>query len=407
MISGPSALPAKKLVPITQTAAGYCSVFFILGFIPASLGPALPILMQHTGSQLGDMGWLFSARSLGYLVGSFQRGRLYDRVPGHRLMAVLLLVLAGVTVIVPTLPALSILAAAYLLLGAIGGALDLGGNSLLVWVHRHVVTRAMNGMHFCFGLGSLAAPAVIAQTAWTNARMQAGYGFMAALALPVVVWLLCVPSPAGKVPAQNLPTSAGNWKTAGLFALFLFLYGGVETGFGGWIFTYTVRVNLAGEVMAAYLTSAFWTAFTLGRLVAIPVATRRRLPTIMAASLLGAVLSLSTILIWPSSSVALLGGTLGAGLSLASITPSMLSLAQAHLPIKGRAIRWLFAAFGLGGMSIPWLLGRVLESQGPQAGMAAIFLAAAGMGAVYLVLSRASLGPRAPGSITCGPHPAG
>jgi len=43
---------------------------------------------------------------------------------------------------------------------------------------------------------------------------------------------------------------------------------GVEVAYGGWIFTYAVKVFGMGETEADYLSSAFWGAITLGRLLA-------------------------------------------------------------------------------------------------------------------------------------------
>ena len=80
-------LSGRLSTPITQTAAYYCA-FVALGFVPAAMGPALPVLAEHTHSSLAVISFLLSARSLGYLIGSFQGGRLYDRLPGHRVMAV-------------------------------------------------------------------------------------------------------------------------------------------------------------------------------------------------------------------------------------------------------------------------------------------------------------------------------
>jgi len=45
-------------------------------------------------------------------------------------------------------------------------------------------------------------------------------------------------------------------------------YVGVEVAYGGWIFTYAVKVFGMGETEADYLSSAFWGAITLGRLLA-------------------------------------------------------------------------------------------------------------------------------------------
>jgi fucose permease len=43
---------------------------------------------------------------------------------------------------------------------------------------------------------------------------------------------------------------------------------GIEIAYGGWIFTYAVNEFHMGETEADYLSSAFWLAITIGRLLA-------------------------------------------------------------------------------------------------------------------------------------------
>ena len=68
-----------------QTAA-YFAAFFVLGATMASLGPTLPYLAANTGAAAASLGLLFTLRSGGYLLGSLVSGRLYDRLPGNRLL---------------------------------------------------------------------------------------------------------------------------------------------------------------------------------------------------------------------------------------------------------------------------------------------------------------------------------
>lgn len=53
-------------------------------------------------------------------------------------------------------------------------------------------------------------------------------------------------------------------------SLFLLVYVGAEVSAGGYLFSYAVLKNLAGETESAFLTSGFWGALTLGRLLAVP-----------------------------------------------------------------------------------------------------------------------------------------
>jgi MFS family permease len=111
------------------TIAYYLS-FIILGASTAASGPSLPKLAEHTSSGLDRISLIFVFGSLGYLIGSYFGGRAYDRIPGHKLMAVGLLALALVSVLIPIAPTLWLLLLAMFLSGLAGGIIDVGCNTL-------------------------------------------------------------------------------------------------------------------------------------------------------------------------------------------------------------------------------------------------------------------------------------
>ena len=110
-------------------------------------------------------------------------------------MAVVLVIITMMMALTPLISQLWLLAAALLILGAARGALDVGGNTLLIWVHRHRVGPFMNGLHFFFGLGAFLSPIIIAQTVLISGDITWAYWVLALLMLPVIVWLLRLPSP--------------------------------------------------------------------------------------------------------------------------------------------------------------------------------------------------------------------
>ena len=140
-------------VRLTQSAA-YFAAFVALGMFAAVLGPTLPGLVANTRTDLSRISILFAARSAGYLIGSFLGGRLYDRLPGHRVIAVGLGLMALVLFGAPTIALLPVLAAVLLLGGIAQGTVDVGGNTLLVWVQRDKVGPFMNALHFFWGIGA-------------------------------------------------------------------------------------------------------------------------------------------------------------------------------------------------------------------------------------------------------------
>ena len=86
---------------MSKTAAYYLA-FVALGLASASLGPTLPGLAENTQTHLREISFLFTARSLGYLLGSFSGGRFYDRKPGHPVMGLMLIGMASGSILYVT-----------------------------------------------------------------------------------------------------------------------------------------------------------------------------------------------------------------------------------------------------------------------------------------------------------------
>jgi MFS transporter, FHS family, Na+ dependent glucose transporter 1 len=93
---------------------------------------------------------------------------------------------------------------------------------------------------------------------------------------------------------------------------------------------------------------------------------------ILLADLLGCILSVAVVLAWPGSLVALWLGAVGLGVSMASIFPAAITLAERRVRITGRVTAWFLVGASIGAMLLPWLIGQLFESVGPQVTMLAI-----------------------------------
>jgi len=381
------------------TTIGYYIAFISLGMVAASLGPTLPWLAENTKTQLGQISLLFTARSVGYFLGSIMGGRLYDRIPGHLLFASMLVVMAACMVVVPLTSTFWLLVAFLLLLGIGEAYVDVGGNAMLVWVHGRDVGPYMNALHFFFGVGAFLSPIIIAWVIASTDGITWAYWLLALLILPVALYMSQLASPEAPAKIVDGIKVEVNYMLVGLSALFMALVVGAEVSFGGWIYTYALALDLASVKSAAYLTSAFWGALTLGRLIGIPIAARFRPRSILLVDLLGCIASVALILAFSTSTNMVWIGAAGLGFSMASIFPTVLSWAERRMTMSGSVTSWFLIGASVGAMTLPWFIGQLFEAIGPQVTMMLILVDLVAALLVFSVLMAYGGPPRTVGGV--------
>lgn len=383
--------PSQPARPMVLTTTYYLSIF-VLGLFTALAGPALPSLAKNTASTFDQISLFFVLGSLGYLLGSYFGGRAYDRFPGHRLMAASLVIIAASGFFVPITRQLWGLLLAQFMLGLAQGANDVGCNTLLLWVHGKKAGPFMNGLHFFFGLGAFIAPLTLAGFLTATGGIQWVFWSFGLLCLPLAVWFWNLPEPAAQTESQENGNAAFPFIPVALLALAFLLYVGSEVGFGNWVYTYALTLGLGTTITSAYLTSAFWGTFTLGRLLGVWVSTRARAATILLVDLLGCLASLGVILLWPDSSPALWTGSIGLGLFMASVFPTTLMLAGERIRVTGTMTGWFLFGGGIGGMILPWSIGQVFVQIGAGAMPVLVLVTmAANLLVILLFLSRPAM----------------
>lgn len=359
----------RKSSPLFITAI-YYAAYIGLGLVAAALGPSLPSLAEQTHVQLKQVSILFIAINSGYLIGALMGGRIFDRRPGHPLMAGSLLFTAVAMALVPLPAQLALLVLVMLVLGGSQAYLDVGGNTLLVWLHREKVGPFMNGLHLFWGIGSMLSPLVIAQAILLTGNFAWGFWIIAALLVPVAWMFKGIPSPTAphKEPGGELQ-KATDWPLIILFLLFFLAFVGAEGSYGGWIYSYAIKTHIAEPATAAVMTSVYWGALTFSRLVSIPLALRFRPRTLLMANMLGCLVGLSLAVVGGSSPVMIWLATVVLGASVASFFPVSLSFARETITITGQFTSLMFVGASLGGMLLPWLIGQFFETAGPHSAM--------------------------------------
>jgi FHS family Na+ dependent glucose MFS transporter 1 len=288
---------------------------------------------------------------------------------------------------VPALDSLGMLLLVFLLIGIPLGVLDVGGNTLLVWLYRDDVPPFMNALHLSFGIGAFIGPLVFDRVALATGDAATTFWLFAVLMVPVALWLARLPSPDS--PGAARPTADGRsvvrrhaW-LVGLIALFFFMHMGGEMTFGGWIYTYADEAT-GSETTGRLINSMFWGGLVVGRLVAIPMAMRFSAQTMLQLDLVGAVASVGLIVLLPGSIPALWIGTIGFGFSVASLVASSFNLAERVMPITSQVSAAFLVGGSLGAMSLPWLAGQLI---GPYGSLSVVYLVGAAMLGAWVPLA--------------------
>lgn len=375
-------------MPTTSRSAqtiAYFLAFIALGLVTGILGPTLPGLAEHARVQIGQVGILFTAQSAGNLLSALATGRLLDRTSGHPILAVQLLAMVAMLALTPFLAHLSLLTAVMFVIGAGMGTIDVGGNTLMVWIWRREAASRLSALHFFFGIGALLSPIIAAQVIGRTNDVDAAYWLLALLLLPLPFLFFRLPSPTARHDVSHLASSRPRlWPLFLLITLF-FLYVGAEVSFGGWIYTYAVELRLADAATAGYLASIFWGALTLGRLLTIPISTRIRPRYILIGDLVGQIACLILLFRWPDLPIMVWAVSFGMGLFMASVFPAQLALAERNLPLSGQITSLFFVGASLGSMTLPWLIGKRIEATGPEVMTTLILAAVLAWGLVFAV----------------------
>lgn len=370
----------------TARTIAYYAGFIALGMSFTSLGPTLPGLARNTNSLLSQISWLFFTHSAGYSISSLFGGRLFDRFDGHPLLAWSLGAIVVTMAAIPLVPKLSLLAAVFFIRGLASGVIDVGGNTLLVWVHGDRSGPWLNLLHFCFGTGGLLAPVIVAQSLALRGGITPAYWAIGAFALPVAIWTSCIRNPR-IVPASDEPgLRSARMTLAAFITLFFFFHVGIQTAYSGWISTYAIEKGIMGEARAAYLASVFWFAITAGRLAAVPISARVAPSRILAGNLCGCLLAAGLLFLFPDSRAVLWASTFLMGFSLASMFPVSILFAGRSMHISGSVVGIFLVGANIGSMVIPWAIGQLFERSGPRVLSGSLLVSVAVAFVVLLVM---------------------
>jgi FHS family Na+ dependent glucose MFS transporter 1 len=375
-----------------RNTLSYYLLFISLGFGLGIAGPALPSLAEQTGSTLSTIGALFLASSFGGMLGTAVSGRVYDRVEnGHRVLGMAQLISAIGLFVIPFIPRLPILLAVAFISGIPLGLINNGANTLLMWTHKKDAGPYVNGLHFSFGIGAFLAPLIFAQILRVGGTYQQTYWLLAALGIPTALWLFFLPK-SPKAPTEDeVETKEKGYLRKVLpmvviAMLYLFFYVGAELTYGNWIYTYATEMQLANAAQAAYLTSAFWLSFTIGRGFSIYAVARFKAEHVLAVAFIGGLSVLTLTLAAPNSVNMLWAATIGIGFFMAPVWATGYNLAGQSIKLTATISSIIILGDSFGGLVLPSLTGAAIENLGAESMPWLVFGAFAINGLIFLAM---------------------
>jgi FHS family glucose/mannose:H+ symporter-like MFS transporter len=330
--------------------AGVASCFLLMGALAGAYGPLLEHLTRRFEISLPVAGSVFSAHFAGALVAVFVQMWAMERVSGRLSIWVALgclgLGCAGVAVAF-SWPAFL---AAVFIIGLGFGGLDLGLNQLVAHSEGPRRSAVLNGLNGAYGFGAVAGPILVSRLGQEHLSLL--YAAAAALA---VVLIPAVAGIKGRLPVAPRNYLPGGGVLVGIFVVAFVFYVGLETGVGGWMTSHLESVGRR-SLEAASLTSGFWLAMAVGRVLATLIPDRVSPAVVVIGGSAVASVALLAALNGQAAPIAYIV----TGLAIAPVFPTGLVWLAKLRPGDSRATSWMFPATMLGGGVIPAGIGVVI-----------------------------------------------
>ena len=356
-----SALSSSHLWLLT---AGGFYAFFVFGFVDNLKGPTLPALLRDLNLSYGQGGTILFSAYLGFMVATLLMGVLADAA-GNKAV----LMLAGICLTIG-LTAFSfaslfwLLALALFVVGLGLGAIEVGGNALIVNLHSHDRGRYLNLLAVFHGVGSFLVPLFAAQLLRSDFTWRQVYQLSIGLAVALALFFILVKYPhqapaAGEGLKLRTLFAAGFTRRMTWYYLLVTAYVAAEIGIAAWIVEFLQQVKGFDVATSSLYLSLFFAAIMVGRFAGSFVVERIGYVKVMLGATIVAIVCLAAGIFGPPAFTFLLPLT---GLFFSIMFPTTTaSVSALHTMNLGAILGVLFTFGGLGGALGPWAIGAAAD----------------------------------------------
>jgi FHS family glucose/mannose:H+ symporter-like MFS transporter len=347
-------------------------MFVLTGVTNTLLGPLLPVLVEWWTLPDARAGLLFTFQFVGSMAGAALSSPII-RVIGLRRT-----LLGGVVIMGTGVGALAFreVALGHAAVWWYGAGLGLTIPATNLWVAQHVPgarAAALSLLNLSWGIGAIAGPPAVV----LSRRIHDANLFLFALAASLLLSAFVIGLMREPTRTEGAAIDEGSTRVPVnlrgrviAFGVFLFVYVGTETSVSGWAAIYAQRVELLAAATSIAAPSIFWGALLAGRALAPALLLRWTEPTLLTTGLLVTTAAVVALL-FAGSGATLTAAMILAGFGLSVVFPVSFALFTKELDRAAtRAAGPVFVLAGLGGASLPWLVGVVsARTQNLRAGL--------------------------------------
>jgi FHS family glucose/mannose:H+ symporter-like MFS transporter len=374
---------------IKLTTYGAFLSFFLFGFADNLKGPTLPVLLDDLDFSYSLGGTIALGSYFGFLVATLLTGALSD-VAGKKVVMYLACACLFVGMVGYSLFSLFwALTLAMTVIGLGMGALEVGGNLIIVDLHPHDKGRFLNLLAFFHGAGSMLVPLYTGQLLDAGVSWRTAYQSGLLLVLFLFVYFVLVKYPrvsasdSNKLDLKKLGKSAFTGEMI-LYFIAIAVYVASEIGIGVWLVEFLQQAKSQSLVTSTLFLSLFFGAITAGRFVGSFLVERIGYLQSMLYASVASVVCVTVGMFAPSALVFFLPLT---GLFFSIIFPTVTAaVSDLHTENVGAILGLLFTFGGIGGMLGPWTIGIFSDWLGIQAGFGMISIFCMVMSVIFGLL---------------------
>ena len=353
--------------------AGAFFAFFVFGYVDNLKGPILPVLLDEMDFSYTTGGTLLLGSYFGFLIATLATGVLADAV-GNKLILLSAGVLLTIGLFLFSIGNSFWALAIGMTLGGLGlGAIEVGGNNLIVEIHDAQRGRFLNLLGVFHGIGSFTVPVVASQLLLADYSWRQIYQMALVLTVTLAIFFLVVRYPKRKSTGDGgfdlaVLRRVGFTRSMNLYYLLITVYVAAELGIASWLVEFLQQEKGMSLARSSFYLSLFFVFIMLGRLLGSFVVERIGYLRIMLIVAVASIVSLTAGIFGPPSLAILIPFT---GFFFSIVFPTATAaVSHQHIKNTGAILGLLFAFGGLGGALGPWAMGVANDLVGVMLGFA-------------------------------------